>query len=838
MSIMTEDQVKLLHKLQMAEIPAFKNINPLTLQEDEARDLFRMNLPPLEWINAAAQNEKHELVEKRFIGVSENNCREQMKDWLERENLTLLQQPNPQFGAGEAWLEYFSQPLKSVNLKALNDHFDRWEIPIPRIPVPKDQQEVLRHKAPVPAQEIYARLDAEELGRELQKLRSGESVSEGIQFGFAPGDVGTFEEDTTFHTFLSPLSAPSAKEWERLAGSLPVEELVGQVQVDTVLSDVERKPYYALLSPEELQTEIEYFQANGEFRNGIEIGYASGGKPKAEKSVEPLVTELSDEELDQLEAGTFADWNKLRGQKLLGFSKAQEIPVFRRMSPEELQKELELFAESGKFSSPDISVGHVPERETHKKEFHRPLVLLSEKELTDLAAGRTIRNQDILLAQKLVCRTPQIPGTAVYEKKFSALELAFDDCSQKRLEIYAQYRKEQDERALNKITPELRAQIKALQESGKGPKIDRENYLAFTRKDAETYIREHEKNPENTFSPTVYPKRAIPKNEAFPQFKKSNLFSQPQADYLQRSILRDLAAEGHIASPETVGEFLEKLEFITDAQAKELIKPHLGKSAGTGLLNQCRAYMESGKIFNAKEVRTIADVQRLYQVNRGMDFDKKAALKDLIEGGYIQSNDALAKIKFTTDLQDDALIAKYSDARIGRNLRARISDLIDEAKIGQIADEDFQQMSIYKGMQIIAANAELERSRHPMATPGQIALLQKMEQRGQIDLHKIDLTRLRFRTADQWIKQNINNPARNTHNPEAPATTKQRGLLTLLVREKLIKNIPYPEWRDMTVDQASKRISSVPPRLLQQAIERQNAPQRNVSPRQRTSMER
>ena len=199
---------------------------------------------------------------------------------------------------------------------------------------------------------------------------------------------------------------------------------------------------------------------------------------------------------------------------------------------------------------------------------------------------------------------------------------------------------------------------------------------------------------------------------------------------------------------------------------------------------------------------------------------------------------ALAKIKFTTELQDDALIAKYSDARIGRNLRARINDLIDDAKIGQIADEDFQQMSISKGMQIIAANAEIERYKHPMATPGQIALLQKMEQRGQIDLHKIDLTRLRFRTADQWIKQNINNPARNTHNPEAPATTKQRGLLTLLVREKLIKNIPYPEWRDMTVDQASKRISSVPPRLLQQAIERQNAPQRNVSPRQRTSMER
>lgn len=102
------------------------------------------------------------------------------------------------------------------------------------------------------------------------------------------------------------LGIKSSKEWERLAGNLPVDDLVGQVQLDSVLSDVERKPYYALLSPDELQMEIEYFQANGEFRNGIEIGYAAGGNPKAKKSVEPLVTELSDEELDLLEAGTSA----------------------------------------------------------------------------------------------------------------------------------------------------------------------------------------------------------------------------------------------------------------------------------------------------------------------------------------------------------------------------------------------------------------------------------------------------------------------------------------------------------------------------------------------------
>ena len=837
MSFMTEEQVKLLHKLQMVGLPAFKNINPLTIQEEEARDLFRMNLPPLEWINAVAENEKHEFVEKRFLGVSENNCREQMKEWLEQENLTLFQQPNPQFGAGEIWNEYFSQPLKSVNFKALTDLFSRWEIPVATIPIPHDEQEIIRQKSPVAEQNIYRRLDADELRQELQNLRAG-SVSEDIQFGFAPGDINVFEEDTTFYTFLSPLKAPTQAEWEQLAAGRQVEELSGQIQLDTVSSDVERKPYYALLSPEELQTEIEYFQVNGEFRNGIKIGYASGNNLKTEKSVEPFVTELSDEELDQLEAGTLADLSKLRGQKLLGFSRAQEIPVFRRLTSEELQTELKSFAETGHFSNSAISIGHIPERETHKKEFHRPLVPLSNQDLTDLAAGKTIRNQDILLAQRLICRTPQIPGTPVYEMKFSALELAFDDCPQKRLDIYARHQRLLDERERNKITPELRAQIKALQESGKGPKIDRESYLAFTRKDAETYIRDHEHNPENTFAPTVYPRRAMPKNEAFPQFRKSNLFSQPQADYLQRSILRDLAAEGHIGSPETTEEFLQKLEFITETQAKELIQPHLGDAAGAGLMNQCRAYIESGKIFNDREIRTISDVQRLYQTNRGLDFDKKAALKDLIDGGYIQSSDALAKIKYTTDSQDDALIAKYGDAKIGRNLRARINDLIDDAKIGQIADEDFQQMSIAKGMRIIAANAEIEHFKHPMATPGQIELLRKMELRGQIDLHKIDLSKLRFRTADQWIKQNIKNPPRSRNNADSPATPRQRSVLSALVRDKRIDSIPYPVWRNLTVRQASEMISRVQPSVWEKNMARENVSPGDKTPHSKGGWER
>ena len=57
-------------------------------------------------------------------------------------------------------------------------------------------------------------------------------------------------------------------------------------QLKTALDQVSKYPEYraqSLRVQKELQTEIEYFQANGEFRNGIEIGYASGGKPKAEK---------------------------------------------------------------------------------------------------------------------------------------------------------------------------------------------------------------------------------------------------------------------------------------------------------------------------------------------------------------------------------------------------------------------------------------------------------------------------------------------------------------------------------------------------------------------------
>jgi hypothetical protein len=807
---MSEEQVRLLHKLQMAEIPAFAEVNPLTMGEDEASDYFRMNLPPLEWIKAVGETKEHEFVEAHFIGVSENNCRTQMQKWLEREDLTLFQQPNPQFGTGGMWLEYFSQPMSSVNLKALEDSFKKWEISVPQIPVPKEQQKIDHYKPKVAEQAIYQRLSPTELQKELENLKSGQELSPDVSLGFAPGDLMTFEDDTTFHTFLSPLAPLAPVELQSLSEGKPVENLTGQELVNTVHSDVSLKPYYARLSEDEIQQEIEHFQETGTFRSGISIGHDSGTKSKSDKSVDSFVIELSDQELDQLESGIFQHPEKLLGQKLLGYTNSQDIEVFRRLTPEELAAELELYAKDKKFSSPEISLGHLAVKETYKKEFHRPLQPLSEADLTDLVAGKPISNQDILYAQKLVCRTPEIPPAPVYETKFSALELAFEDCGEDRIELYLQHRKILEEKTINKVTPAQRAMIKALQATGKGPKIDRDAYLSLKNKDAAAYIQENENNPENTFEATAYPQHTkLTKDAAFPEFKKANLFSQEQADYLQRSIIRDLAAEGHIATPETLPELLDKLELITSSQAKDLIEPHFETPAGSGLLNQCKAYIDSGKIHNPGNIATIADVYKLYQTHRGLDFDMKAAMRDLVDGGYIRTDDGLAKVKFTTAAQDAELIAKYGDVPAGNNLRARIFDLINDAKIGNLDDDQFKQLKVREAMQIIAQNAELEHFKNQSrASKGQKKLLQKMEARGSINLQKINLERLTFKAADQLIKQNLRNAPSRTKN--ATATAKQRAFIKVLVAHQLVSSMPYSEWKDLTLQKASQLIASVP----------------------------
>ena len=533
MAYMTENQVRLLHKLQMADIPAFRDVNPVTVNQDEATELFKKNLPLLEYINAVALNEDHEFIEQRFIGVSENNCKEQLRLWLDKENLTLFQPVNPYFGNGEMWFEYFNQPMKSVNIRALEDAFKRWEINVPKIPLPE---------------------------------------------------------------------------------------------------------------------------------------------------------------------------------------------------------------------------GH--------------------------------------------------------QKNFSALELAFADCPEERIEIAISYRKEQLDKEVNRITPEQRSLIKAMQSSGKAPKIDRETYLAMTRQEADKYIKEYENNPENTFESITYKSSTPSPEEAFPQFRRTNLLSQPQADYLQRSILRDLVAEGHVADRSTQEEFLSKLEYITSDQAKELIEPHLQKSAGLGLLDQCRSYIENGKINQTKEIKTIADVQKLYQTNRGFNQELKAALRDLLEGGHIQTQDGFAKIKFTTEAQDEALIMRYGDAPIGSNLRFRIMELVADAKIGSFEDEHFKSLSVKQAMEIISSHSSLEQSRRPSpATAKQKELLLKLEQRKAIDLSKINIDKITFQAAHQLIEHAISKPVEDQN---IPATAKQRNFIKALVAGNLLPVIPYKEWVELTANQAAQMISSVP----------------------------
>lgn len=811
MSIMTEDQVRLLHKLQMVGIPAFIPVNPLSMSSEEAEDFFKMNLPPLEYITAVAEDENHEIVEKRFLGVSENNCRDQMHAWLdENENLNLFQQPNPQFGGGEMWLEYFSQPLKSIHMKALKEAFQRWEIHVPEIPVPKEEQQIEKYKPGIPTQKIFQRLSPEELQEELNRLSSGKGLSPGVQLGFAPSDVQLFEEDMEFLTFLSPLKTLSDDETASLARGEAVEDIVGQKIIHYAVSDTSPVPYYTKLSRNEIKDEIEYFQQNGVFREGISIGHDSKLQGKKEKSIEPFIEPLTDEELDHLEDNTLSNQNKLSGQKLLGFTMPQEVPVFRRLTAKELTKELESFQQTGEFSSPEVSIGHIPERETHKKKFYKPLVPLERKYKRALAQGKDIRNQDILAGQKFVCSTPPIPAIPVFEKNFSALEVAFDDCPEKRIEIYLAHRKSQEEKAISKVTPEQRAMIKALQEKGKAPKIDRQEYLSFSGRKASEYIAKYESNPENTFLATIYPKRAVESPKAaFPNFKKSNLLTQKQANYLQRSVIRDLVEEGHLASPEDKRELFEKINFITDAQAKELIAPYADAPAGDGLLTQCRSYIKSGQLYHPTEVKTIADVMNLYEMHRNRDYTMKSALKDLIENGYIHSEDALAKIQFSPQKLDEKLISQYGDAKIGKHLRGVLMELVENNEIGQLDDDTFKKLTVRSAMQIISSHAEIERfmDKSPVKTQ-QVILLRQMEQRKLISLEKIDFQKLTAHVAQQLINQCFDKSREEAG--KLPASEKQRFLVRKLIEGKLLDKLPYAEWKNLTSGRASHLIESVP----------------------------
>ena len=537
--MMTPEQTRLLHKLQLIGHPAFDKISPLTISQDEATELFKQNLPILEYQTAVAIKPNRETEEKVFWGMNEYDCRKQIDRWIDDHGYTLDHRPNPYFGSGEDWLKYFEQSISQVNLKSLEKHFSEWEIKIPK--------------------------------------------------------------------------------------------------------------------------------------------------------------------------------------------ETREIP----------------------------------------------------------------------------------DGGKVRKETFSRLELGFDDVDPAKLELAVEKQKAREYAELHRITPEQRVEIKALQAAGKAPAIDRSEYLKMDRHAAEQYLAKYRDNPENTFESVSYEKKTAPaKTEAFPEYRPSNLIGKQPADYLQRSILRDLAAEGHIASPETKKEFLDKIQYITKEQAAKLIEEREDLPAGAGLIEQCRAYCRFGQIYNSRDVNTIADVRNLYQTNRSYDFDKKAALRDLVDDGYINSPDAQAKIEYLTETQEDQLLNRYGDALAGPRLRAKLMDLVSDGTIGGLEDEQFQSLSVRDAMHIISQNSEISRSKNERpASEKQKELLQKMERRGQIDLRKVNMETLSARKAHELIEANIQNQSRDL---EGPATEKQRQLIRMLVRAGASTAIPLDRWNNLTKQEASDIISSVP----------------------------
>ena len=406
--------------------------------------------------------------------------------------------------------------------------------------------------------------------------------------------------------------------------------------------------------------------------------------------------------------------------------------------------------------------------------------------------------------------TREIPdGDKVRKETFSLLELGFDDADPAKLELAVEKRKAREYAELHRITPEQRVEIKSLQAAGKAPAIDRSEYLKMDRHAAEEYLAKYRDNPENTFEAVSYEKKTAPaKTEAFPEYRPSNLIGKKPADYLQRSILRDLAEEGHIATPETKREFLDKIQFITREQAEKLIETREDLPAGAGLIEQCRAYCEFGQIYNSRDVNTIADVRNLYQTNRSYDFDKKAALRDLVDEGYISSPDALAKIEFLTGKQEDLLLNRFGDALAGPRIRAKLMELVSDGSIGALEDEQFQNLSVKDAMYVISQSSEISRTQNcKPASVKQKELLQKMEQRGQIDLSKIDLDHLSSKAAHDLIDANIRNQFGNL---TGPATEKQRQMIRALVRAGAASTMSASVWKNLTKQQASAIISAVP----------------------------
>lgn len=527
--MLTSEQCELLGKLQNAQVPKFLELNPLSLSEDEADEFFKQNLPDLTYMDAVAvkKDENGEHIQARFIGVSENDALSQLRRWQDANGYDqLMNQPNPQFGFGMMWLDYFRQPTSQVSIPALVRHFSDWKDTVgvlPGVKVPKDQQKQIGVKASIPGHKTYQRLSDKEAGQILSGLRAGDPLPAGLQVGHSVGiDDRVYTVDKS--------------------GREKVDHFVS-------LKDLTEDEWDILLT--------------GDTR-------------------------------DELSAEAQSAWEK-RGRGEVSSEAEQEL----------------------------VEKGY----------------LLDDADLSFSERMIPAKKLDNIFVQRETGMTEDQPERPVMEGSYSPLELAFDDCPEDRMNIFEEYLQKRQERELFAVTDEMRAEIRAYQAEGKAPQMSKDAYKALTRADALAYLETYKDTPADTYERKTYEFEKEIENpkapEAFPQYKRVNLLSARGADYLQRSVLRDLAKEGHICPEQNVREFLDKIPLMTDEQASALMEGHMGEAPGKGLIAQTNGFIAAGKLVVRSELKTVGDCVKIFHANKNLDSFQKAALQDLAEAGII-----------------------------------------------------------------------------------------------------------------------------------------------------------------------------------------------------------
>jgi len=582
---------------------------------------------------------------------------------------------------------------------------------------------------------------------------------------------------------------------------------------------------YARLSSEEAKKVLDDMRAGKPIPEGYQVGHSVGMDDRVIVSgiQRTKRTEITGPEAEKIIEGL------RNGSELPDGYEVSMDKVFRREQVEKIE-ELDHYVSLKPLSEVEWDILLGGEREELSPEAEEVWKSYGEIELTpeieDELMDKGYLTEDVLepfvkrmipdkltgvLVQKEIGMSKAIPEKPLMEKSFSPLELAFDDCPEDRFEVYTAFCLARDKHELVSVTDDMRATIKAYQMEGKGPEIPKKEYINLSRAEALAYIDAYKDTPADTYPRIDYEEKTA-KLKMFKSLNESNLVGAYRANYLQRSVLRDLAKEGHICDNAAfIPEFLSKIRFITQPQAQKLIEPHLNEIAGRGLIEQTNGFLQSGKIVVRFEIKTVSDCMFVFNRYKNYDSLEKAALMDLAESGVINTDGNPDKMMFTPSHLDEKLLTQYSNNSIGPRLKARINDLIEEARIGVMEPDQLRSLTISSAMHLIEVNSPVKID--GPASQKQIECLQKFAQYNK-ELSGIDFSKLTSDRASELIgkifdKMNART-ANNAQVVDGPATDKQRNALSSLVSANALEKIDAEKWKTLSRKEASALISSVP----------------------------